>query len=98
MPGPIIAIVAATVKPGREKEFERLARQLFEVVRGKGYGTDRLVRSLSQPNLYFDIRDWASIEAVERAHRDPEIHTLWAQFHRVSKISHVVGSAREVKW
>jgi quinol monooxygenase YgiN len=97
MPEPVIAIVAAAVKRGREKEFEALVRELFVLVRRKGYGNDRLLRSLKPGNIYFDIRDWASLEAAERAHRDPEIHTFWAKLDKVCRIRHIVGAAREVK-
>jgi quinol monooxygenase YgiN len=97
MPEAVIAIAAAEVRPGKEPEFEELARELFALVRRKGYGTDRLVRSLRKPHLYYDIRDWSSLEAAEEAHRDPEIQALWARLDGVCKVTEVV-SAREVKF
>jgi quinol monooxygenase YgiN len=93
----IVAIVSAEVRPGSEDEFLRLSRELFELIRRKGYGHDRLIRSTNKSNLFFDIRDWASGDAADRAHSDPEIHALWARLDRVCAISHVVGSAREVR-
>ncbi len=96
MPEAVIAIAVAEVKPGKEAEFEGLARELFALMRRKGYGTDRLVRSLHRPHLYYDIRDWSSLEAAEEAHRDPEIHRFWARLDGVCKITEVV-TAREVK-
>ncbi len=93
----IVAIVSAEVRPGAEEEFLSLSRELFELIRRKGYGSDRLIRSTKQPNLFYDIRDWTSSDAAGRAHADPEIHALWARLDRVCSISHVVGSAREVR-
>jgi hypothetical protein len=97
MSEPIIAIVSAEVFSGKEKEFEALTRELFALVRRKGYGTDRLIRSTKQLNLYFDIRDWTNADAANRAHADPEIHALWAKLGKVCKIAHVVGAATEVR-
>jgi len=97
MSEPVIAIVAAEVIPGKESEFEDLTRELFAVVRRKRYGTDRLMRSTKQPNLYYDIREWANAEAAQKAHQDPAIHTLWAQLDQVCKFTHVVSSALEVR-
>ena len=93
---PIVAIAAAEVFPGKEAEFENLARELFDLIRKKDYGADRLVRSLRQPNLYYDIRDWSSREAAEQAHRDPEIHSLWTRLDKVCRVTEVVSAAREV--
>lgn len=93
---PIIAIAAAEVFPGKEAEFENLARELFDLIRKKAYGSDRLVRSLRQPNLYYDIRDWSSREAAEQAHRDPDIHALWARLGKVCRVTEVVSAASEV--
>jgi hypothetical protein len=92
----IIAIVSAEVLPRKEKEFEALTRKLFALVGRKGYGTDGLIHSTKQPNLYFDLRDWTSAQAAERAHADPEIHAQWAKLDEVCKIAHVVGAATEV--
>jgi quinol monooxygenase YgiN len=96
MPEAVVAIAVAEVKPNKEAEFKELARELFALISRKGYGTDRLVRSLHSPHLYYDIRDWSSLEAAEEAHRDPEIHALWARLNGVCKVTEVV-SAREVK-
>lgn len=95
--GTIVAIVAADVKPGKEAEFEQLARELFALMQRKNYGTDRLLLSRQQPNLYYDIRDWTSPQAAEQAHRDADVHALWARLDEVCKITHVVGSAHEVR-
>lgn len=93
----MVAIVSVEVRPGSEEEFLNLSRELFALIRRKGYGSDRLIRSTKKPNLFFDIRDWTSSDAADRAHADPEMHALWAQLDRVCAISHVVGSAREVQ-
>ena len=96
MPEPVIAIVVAEVFPGKEAEFETLAAQLFELIRRKDYGTDRLLRSLRQANVYYDIRDWASQEAAEQSQRDPELQSLRARLAEICKVSEIIYSAREV--
>ncbi len=82
--------------PGKEAEFETLAGQLFELIRRKDYGTDRLLRSLRQSNLYYDIRDWASQETAEQSQGDPELHALRARLAGICKVTEVINAAREV--
>ncbi|MGH9704888.1 MAG: antibiotic biosynthesis monooxygenase family protein [Candidatus Acidiferrales bacterium] len=96
MPEPVVAIVVAEVFPGKEAEFETLAAQLFELIRRKDYGTDRLLRSLRQSNVYYDIRDWASQEAAEQSQCDPELQALRTRLAGICKVSEVIYSAREV--
>jgi quinol monooxygenase YgiN len=97
MPDPVVAIACAEVFPGKEAEFEALAKELFALVRRKKYGADRMVRSLRQPTLYYDIRDWSSQEAAVRAHQDPEIRALWARMAKICKLTELVSVAREVR-
>jgi hypothetical protein len=69
------------------------ARELFDLLRKKNSGTDWLVRSLRQPNPYYNIRDRSSRQAAEQTHRDPEIHALWVRLDKVCCVPEIVCSA-----
>ncbi len=68
---------------------EKVQAEFFQVVKDKreyflkaGLMTARVpifLRSSGNPEFLIDIFEWASAEAIERAHSDPVVQRMWAR-------------------
>jgi cytidine deaminase len=56
-----------------------MTRELHELIKRKGYGSDQLLQDPKYPSRYYDIRRWTSTEAAADCHIDPDVDTLWAR-------------------
>ena len=70
------------VRAGQEKAFEALLERHWPSLRRLGLATDepsRVYRGADGEGrpLYWEIFDWTSEAAVERAHTHPEIAAIW---------------------
>jgi hypothetical protein len=79
-----LVIVAYRPKPGRADELLALARQHVPVLRRLGFATERapyLMRA--GDGTLIEVFEWKSAEAIARAHEDPAIQAMWAQYAEV---------------
>lgn len=79
-----LVIVAYRPKPGRADELLALARQHVPVLRRLGFATERapyLMRA--EDGTLIEVFEWKSAEAIARAHEDPAIQAMWAQYAEV---------------
>lgn len=78
---PRITIAAFKPKPGREAELMAVIADRLPLLRRLGLATDRPnVTMRSHSGVILDVSEWASEEAIARAHQTPEVLALWMRF------------------
>ena len=76
-----IVIAAFKAKPGAEAALIRLVGKHWQVLRGESLVTERpRVAMRSEDGTVIEVFEWASSEAIERAHTNPTVQALWAEF------------------
>ena len=79
-----IVIVAYRPKPGREDDLKALVRRHVGRLQELGLATGREpVVMESADGTVVEVFEWVSPEAVEAAHRDPEVQAMWGEFAEV---------------
>lgn len=77
----LISIAAFRAKPGKEQDLTQVLDDRLPMLRALKLATDRPeVRCRSRDGVVVTISEWASREAIERAHQTPEVHALWERF------------------
>lgn len=82
----IISVAAFVPHDGKERELLKVIADRLPLLRKLGLATDRppiLMKSTS--GAIIQISEWASEEAIEVAHRTPEVHELWKRFDACSR-------------
>ncbi len=79
---PVIVFAIYRPKPGREAELGTLVRAHVPELRKLGLVTARapIVARSRKDGTIVEVFEWASGEAIERAHRDPSVQALWERF------------------
>jgi hypothetical protein len=69
-------------KPGREAELVALVAGHVPALRELGLVTSRppIVARSRQDGTIVEAFEWASAEAIARAHSDPAVQAIWARF------------------
>ncbi|HVZ92918.1 MAG TPA: hypothetical protein VG797_00255 [Phycisphaerales bacterium] len=76
-----ISIAAFMPKPGMERELHQVIDDRLPLLRSLGLATGRdEIRCRAKSGVIISVSEWSSEEAIERAHRTPEVHTLWGRF------------------
>lgn len=76
-----VVIVAYTPKPGREAELLAAVRRHLDVLRAEGLVTERAPYVLrAADGTILEVFEWRSPEAIQRAHGNPAVQALWAEF------------------
>lgn len=76
-----VSIAAFRPHPGREAELLGVLDDRLPLLRRLGLATARAeVRIRSRDGVIVSISEWSSEEAIDRAHRTPEVLALWARF------------------
>ena len=76
-----IVIAAFKPKPGAEEALIRLVEKHWQVLRGESLVTERpRIAMRSEDGTVIEVFEWASSEAIERAHTNPTVQALWAEF------------------
>lgn len=78
----VIVFALYRPKPGREADLLTIVRGHVAELRKLGLVTARapLVARSRKDGTIIEAFEWASEEAIERAHRDPVVQALWARF------------------
>ena len=92
----ILSIAVFEPVEGKEDEAVRTLRGLFAVLEEKKYSRDQLYRD-AQSRRYLIIRHWASEQARQDAHEDPQVHGFWAQLGNLIRIEKVYESFDQVR-
>jgi hypothetical protein len=79
---PRIVIVVYKPLPGKNAEVEKLVSRHLAVLAREKLVTDRLpvVMRASDGSL-IEVFEWLSAEAIESAHRNPDVLKLWDEFN-----------------
>ena len=76
-----ITIAAFRPKPGMEAELLAVIADRLPLLRKLGLSTARApVLMRSREGVIIEVSEWVSEEAIERAHRTPEVLALWGRF------------------
>jgi quinol monooxygenase YgiN len=80
----IIAVVAYRPKPGKEQELLELVRNRVPTLRKEGLVTDRTPAIMrSRDGTIVEVSEWKSREAIDAAHRNPNVLAMWDKFFAV---------------
>jgi quinol monooxygenase YgiN len=83
MPG-VCVIVAYRPKPGKEDEVLALVRSRVPNLRKEGLVTDRRpVIMRSRDGTVIEVSEWKSREAIDAAHKNPDVLAMWNKFFAV---------------
>lgn len=77
------------VKPGCEAQFRAVLGEHRQRWQKLNLVTDRpwiWMRSYVDPKLIVEVFEWRSAEAVEAAHRNPEVLALWGRMEQLCEI------------
>ena len=79
---PEIVFAIYRPKPGREAELGTLVGAHVAELRKLGLVTARapIVARSRKDGTIVEVFEWASGEAIERAHRDPSVQAFWERF------------------
>lgn len=80
-----ISIAAFVPRDGMAPQLLQVIAERIILLRDLGLMTDRapmLMRSAS--GIIIHVSEWASVEAIERAHESPDVHALWRRFEACS--------------
>lgn len=74
-------IAAFKPKPGAEAKLLAVVAKHWAVLREQQLVTDRPRYAMqAEDGTVIEVFEWLSAEAIERAHDNPAVHALWAEF------------------
>jgi quinol monooxygenase YgiN len=77
----VIVIVAYRPKPDREAELLELVRSRVPILKKEGLVTDRAPAIMrARDGTIIEVSEWKSREAIEAAHKNPNVLALWDKF------------------
>ena len=92
-------IVFAIYKPHQNKqnELKKLILKYVPILKSNKLITDREpVLVQSENGIYIEIFEWKSNDAIEEAHKNPEVQKLWDEIEKVCDFTNL-ESLEEVK-
>jgi quinol monooxygenase YgiN len=80
----VCVIVAYRPKPGKEQELLELVRNRVPTLRKEGLVTDRVPTIVrSRDGTVVEVSEWKSQEAIDAAHRNPNVLAMWDKFFAI---------------
>jgi quinol monooxygenase YgiN len=80
----VIVIVAYRPKPGKEQEILELVRDRVPTLRKEGLVTDRVPTMMrTKDGTIIEVSEWKSREAIDAAHKNPNVLAMWDKFFAV---------------
>src|SRR6267378_8200956 len=80
----VIVIVAYRPKPGKESETLDLVRSRVPTLRKEGLVTDRApIIMRARDGTIIEVSEWKSQEAIDAAHKNPNVLAMWNKFFAV---------------
>jgi quinol monooxygenase YgiN len=80
----VCAVVAYRPKPGKERELLELVRNRVPTLRKEGLVTDRTPTIMcSRDGTILEVSEWKSRDAIDAAHKNPNILAMWDKFFAV---------------
>jgi quinol monooxygenase YgiN len=80
----VCAVEAYRPKPGKEQELWELVRSRVPILRQEGLVTDRVPTIVrSRDGTIVEVSEWKSREAIDAAHKNPNVLAMWEKFFAV---------------
>jgi quinol monooxygenase YgiN len=80
----VVVIVAYRPKPGKEREILELVRARVPTLRKEGLVTDRVPAMMrTKDGTIIEVSEWKSREAIDAAHKNPNVLAMWDKFFAV---------------
>ena len=80
----IIAVVAYRPKAGKDEQLLELVRSRVPTLRNERLATDRVpVIMRSRDGTIVEVSEWKSREAIDAAHKNPNVWAMWEKFFAV---------------
>ena len=80
----VVVIVAYRPKPGKENELVDLVRSRVPTLRKENLVTDRAPTIMrSRDGTIIEVSEWKSREAIDAAHKNPNVLAMWNKFFAV---------------
>ena len=80
----VIVIVAYRPKPGKDKELLELVRSRVPTLKKEDLVTDRTPSIMrTRDGTIIEVSEWKSREAIEAAHKNPNVLGMWNKFFAV---------------
>jgi len=80
----IVVIVAYRPKPGKENELVDLVRSRVPTLRKENLVTDRVpIIMRSRDGTIIEVSEWKSQEAIDAAHKNPNVLAMWNKFFAI---------------
>ena len=77
-------IVAYRPKPGKERELLKLVQNRVPNLRKEGLVTDReAIIMRARDGTIIEVSEWKSQEAIEAAHKNPNVLDMWEKFFAI---------------
>src|SRR6266481_322008 len=77
----VVVIVAYRPKPGKENELVDLVRSRVPTLRKEGLVSDRVPTMMrSRDGTIIEVSEWKSREAIDAAHKNPNVLAMWNKF------------------
>ena len=83
----IITIAAYKPKPGKEADLREIVRSHVPTLRGEKLATDRISHVMtSKDGTIVEVFEWASPQAIQDAHHNPTVMSMWGRFNDACEI------------
>ena len=83
MPG-VCVIVACRPKPGKTDDLLALVRSRVPTLRQEGLVSDRAPTIMrAREGTIIEVSEWKSREAIDAAHKNPNVLAMWQKFFAV---------------
>ena len=80
----VIVIVAYRPKPGKENKLLELVRNRVPTLRKENLVTDRAPTIMrSRDGTVIEVSEWKSQEAIDAAHKNPNVLAMWNKFFAI---------------
>jgi quinol monooxygenase YgiN len=80
----VIVVVAYRPKAGKEQELLELVRSRVPILRKEGLVTERIPTIMcSRDGTIVEVSEWKSREAIDAAHKNPNVLAMWEKFFAV---------------
>jgi quinol monooxygenase YgiN len=80
----VIVVVAYRPKPGKDQELLQLVRSRVPTLHKEGLVTDRVPAIMhSRDGTILEVSEWKSREAIDAAHKNPNVLAMWEKFFAV---------------
>src|SRR6267378_3457902 len=80
----MIVIVAYRPEPGKESDTLELVRNRVPTLRKEGLVTDRTpIIMRARDGTIMEVSEWKSVDAIDAAHKNPNVLAMWNQFFEV---------------